>query len=321
MNWILCVLSIVLFASCATQPMPQPGNSNREGESEFQSFDNDSFGYREWLPSKTVKRVIIGSHGISGICNDYKYLAAYFLENDNNTAVYTYNLRSQGADPIKQRIGDIRDPKHWYKDLTAFTRYVRTKHPQAEIIWHGESMGSVITLNTFAHYHGKEKLCDKIMLSAPVIHVRNKIRWWQYKALQVGSQLIPQLRIPLSMLSGGAQLEITKDVNHTDNVAQVENYYVKSFTLRFLNIFGNEIEKTHHSIEKVEIPLAIFHGGKDFFSEKKSIEAFLQKAPRHAEKNFFHYPKAYHLMLYDQEKEVIFTDMLKWLKSNSTSAK
>ena len=113
-------------------------------------------------------------------------------------------------------------------------------------------------------------------------------------------------------------MEITKGLDHDDE-RSVNDYTLKSFTLRFLSIFGSEAEKMNESIKSVNVPIAIFHGGKDFLSKKEGIEQFLQTSPPQTQKNFYHYPDAYHLILYDDMREKIFTDMLDWLNKPLTT--
>jgi len=285
----------------------------------FVTFDGDHLDYRKWLPSNTVKRVLVCTHGICGIDNDFDGLAKFLLSKDKNTALYAYNTRSQGHDPVKNRRGDIADVTEWYRDLERFSSLIRKDHPEAEIIWFGESMGSMITLNSYAFWITKNNgvaPCDRLILSAPVINLRSQMKPWQEFALTLGNGIHPSYRVSLNTLAGGHAKEITNGVNHDE--ATNNPYYVDSFTLRFLKKFGMEVDKMQHSICKVHSPVAIFHGGNDFFSGKQSVEAFLQKSPTHTPSDLYHYPNAYHLMLYDDEREKIFADILNWLNKEPT---
>jgi len=74
----------------------------------------------------------------------------------------------------------------------------------------------------------------------------------------------------------------------------------------------------HKSIQSIHLPLTIVHGGNDFLSSYKTIERFIQIAPS-PNKQLLHYPNAFHLLLYDSQKEKIFTDLLDWLHSFNQS--
>jgi alpha-beta hydrolase superfamily lysophospholipase len=105
----------------------------------------DSFGYRKWISEKTEPDVvIIGIHGFCGASIDYANLGNHLLRHQPKTGLYAYEVRGQGSDPIRERRGDIGDPKDWYRDLFAFTQLVQEQHPDAKIVWYGESMGALI---------------------------------------------------------------------------------------------------------------------------------------------------------------------------------
>jgi len=216
-------------------------------------------------------------------------------------------------DPINKRRGDIRNPESWYKDLKHFTAFVRKKYPKAEVIWFGESMGAMITLNSFAFWQNKgEQLCNRMILSAPVINLKKHLKSWQVYALHIAAKVIPSFRISLDRLTGGEKHEITDGLFQTDDAAK-NTYLIESFTLRFLYHFSKEVEKMHKSIRKVSIPLAIVHGGEDFLSSPPKIEEFFNSSISQNKQRFF-YPEAYHLILYDALSEKIFTDLLNWLQ-------
>lgn len=308
-----CFLILAFLSACSHHsdlmshyvPESQPPST-------FQSFDGNVFEYVKWLPQAPVKKVVIGTHGICGIHEDFQHFAEFLLCHSPHTAVYAANLRSQHGDPIPACRGDIRDPNAWYQDLYRFTHLVRKAHPKAEIIWYGESMGAMVSLNSLSAASSAEDRPDKLILSAPVISLDQHLSPLYKTSLTIGANLFPAYRISLDTLAGGKQHQISKDLKHNDEAA-MNPYFVKSFTLRFLHIFNKEIQQMHRSIGKVEIPLAIFHGGQDFFSTKHSIEAFLQTAPESTDTRFYHYPEAFHLILYDSQREKIFTDMLDWL--------
>ncbi len=319
----LTLLNIAFLSACATIPSPRniPMDPSHLKPNHFTTFDGDNFGYSKWFPKETteIEKVLICTHGICGFSGDFKGLAQHLHQHNAPIALYAYNTRSQGHDPIPSRRGDISNAELWYHDLKRFSSLVQQKHPQAEIIWMGESMGSMLTLNAYAYWLEQDKgkpPCDRLILSAPVIDIKSHIRPWQSTVLSLVSVILPKIRISLDTLSGGHAKEITHGV--TLDQATNNPYYVDAFTLRFLTIFAKEVDKMHTSIQTIDSPIAVFHGGNDFFSGKPSVEAFLQKSSPHTPSDLYHYPNAYHLMLYDAEREKIFTDILNWLNREPT---
>jgi len=196
-------------------------------EKTFITFDGDQFGYMSWGNLQSPKKVIIGSHGISGASADFGSLGDTLKKKSPDTALYAYNLRGQGLDPIKERRGDIRNHTDWYNDLYTFTKLIRLKHPKATIIWYGESMGGLISINALLHKHDKSFSCDKLILSAPITNIDDKIAPWQKNLMRGFAQSFPKFRISLTKLSGRKQFEIKKETNQEEAVSDDNHGHVE----------------------------------------------------------------------------------------------
>jgi len=116
----------------------------------YESFDYDHFNYLKWSNSSDPVIVVIAVHGINGAANDYDNLAQFLLKDREHIAIYAPETRGQGNDPNVQRRGDINQKEEWFKDLDVFSRRLRSEHPNAEIIWCGESMGALIITHCYA---------------------------------------------------------------------------------------------------------------------------------------------------------------------------
>jgi alpha-beta hydrolase superfamily lysophospholipase len=57
----------------------------------------------------------------------------------------------------------------------------------------------------------------------------------------------------------------------------------------------------------------VLHGGKDYFNNDSDIRGFVARIPTMSSKTYRNYPDAYHLLMYDEKKEVIFRDIERWL--------
>ena len=89
---------------------------------------NETFGYRKWLrEGRQPETVVIGLHGFCGAAIDYENLGKRLLKEQPKTAVYAYEVRGQGKDPLKARRGDIDDPSLWFSDLNRFSEMVRPR--------------------------------------------------------------------------------------------------------------------------------------------------------------------------------------------------
>jgi len=315
---LLCLVVSCSNISLANEKKPQlPPKSTTViaalKKNTFTTFDGDDFGYHAWGNLKNPKTVVIGSHGISGAAIDFMSLGQRINKDSPKTAIYSYNLRGQGLDPIKKRRGDIPAHTDWYEDLYTFTRLIRTKHPKAEIIWYGESMGGLICTQALMQKHNQNQTCDRLVISAPITNLKDKLAPWQRVLLNSAAKSLPNLKISLDSLAGGEKFEVTDGVDQHEAVSDTNNWHIDMYSLRLMYQLGKHIDKMVASAQQIKIPVYLIHGGKDFFSKKEQIEEFKQAFPNQKTTILKHYPEAFHLILYDDKKEKIFTDFIKWL--------
>lgn len=307
-NGIFACVAAVLMTACAPQYMMvshQTSQANAKG---------DAFGYRKWI-SKEVEQdvVIIGIHGFCGASIDYANLGNYLLKNQPKTGVYAYEVRGQGSDPIHERRGDIGDPKDWYRDLFAFTQLVREQHPDAKVVWFGESMGAMIAAHAWREAPASDPPCDGLVLSSPIVRFRDDIPAWTPGLLQVAATTLPLARISLDALAGGQQVQMTQSSVHSAQV-QKNSYNVDKHTLRLLGALASHIDTMNDCAASFRIPVLVLHGGKDYFNNDSDMRGFVARIPAGVSKTYHSYPSAYHLLMYDEKKEVIFKDIARWTK-------
>jgi alpha-beta hydrolase superfamily lysophospholipase len=64
---------------------------------------------------------------------------------------------------------------------------------------------------------------------------------------------------------------------------------------------------------KFRSPILVLHGGKDYFNNDSDVRGFVARIPEGVSKTYRNYPEAYHLLMYDAKREVIFRDIESWL--------
>lgn len=305
-GWWAIAAMVVLLTQCApTRPKLNPADAARMERA------NETFGYRRWqVAGSDPDVVIIALHGFCGASIDYDTLGRYMMEHQPKTAVYAYEVRGQGSDPKRSRRGDIDDPNDWYRDLETFTRLIRKRHPKAKVVWFGESMGALITAHTWYKDPGR-KPCDAMVLSSPVVHVRNDVPVWKKQLLFYAAEVIPRQRLSLNALSGGQDVQMTATSKHNEQT-KVNPWHVESHTLRLLATLGRHIDNMNQCVSTVNVPLLVLHGGRDFFTSKQDVDNFVQHVPKKTSFTRREYPKSYHLLMYDEQKLKVMRDIAKW---------
>ncbi len=272
----------------------------------------DSFGYRKWISKEETQDVIIiGIHGFCGASIDYANLGNHLLQNQPKTGLYAYEVRGQGSDPIYERRGDIGDPKDWYSDLYAFTQLVQEQHPDAKIVWFGESMGGLIAAQAWREAPANSPPCDGLILSSPIVRFRDDIPAWTPGLLRIAATTLPLARISLETLSGGQDVQMTQTSHHSEQVKK-NSYNVEEHTLRLLNTLAHHIDHMNECATHFRSPVLVLHGGKDYFNNDSDVRGFVARIPTGVSKTYHNYPEAYHLLMYDAKKESVFKDVERW---------
>ena len=273
----------------------------------------ETFGYRKWVSTKTdADVVVIGIHGFCGASIDYQNLGEHLLARQPRTALYAYELRGQGSDPIYARRGDIGDPKDWYRDLFAFTQLVRERHPQAKVVWFGESMGALIASHAWREAPDGEAPCDGLVLSSPIVRFRDDIPAWTPGLVQVAATTLPLARVSLATLAGGQEVQMTQQSVHSEQ-AKKNPYHIEQHTLRLIGALTRLIDGMNACAATFRVPVLVLHGGQDFFNNDSDVRGFVARIPEETSVTYRNYPAAYHLLMYDEKRETVFRDVDRWL--------
>ena len=273
----------------------------------------ETFGYRKWIAEdREPDVVIIGIHGFCGASIDYTNLGEHLLKHQPRTGVYAYELRGQGSDPIHARRGDIGSPQDWYRDLFAFTQLVRERHPDAKIVWFGESMGALIAAHAWREAPADEPPCDGLVLASPIVRFRDDIPAWTPGLLQLAATTLPLARVSLEALAGGQDVQMTQESHHAEQ-AKKNPYHIEQYTLRLIGTLAGLIGGMNDCAAAIRSPVLVLHAGKDFFNSDSDVRGFVARIPEDTPVTYRNYPNAYHLLMYDVKKEVVFRDVERWL--------
>ncbi len=280
-----------------------------------QAVRNETFQYRKWVRSTArPDTVLIGLHGFCGASIDYENLANHLLKTQPDTAVYAYELRGQGRDPLKERRGDIDDPANWSTDLLAFTKLVKQENPNARIVWFGESMGSLILSHTYSDVvsKGGNAPCDAIGVTSPVVKIRDDFPAWKKELVRGISKLAPGARVSLEALSGGQPVQMTADSIHSEQ-SETNSWHVDKHTLRLLVTLGDMIETMPECASNYQVPTLVLYGGRDFFTSPDDVKSYTSRIPKSTDLTRKYYPEGHHLLMYDSMKDQVIDDIATWL--------
>jgi alpha-beta hydrolase superfamily lysophospholipase len=305
-SWLALGACVLAMAGCgpSTAVILNPQAAGAKGE---------TFGYRKWIsPTHEPDVILIGIHGFCGASIDYTNLGNYLLAHQPKTGVYAYELRGQGSDPIHERRGDIGAARDWYHDLFTFTQLVRERHPDAKVVWFGESMGALIAAHAWREAPPGPPPCDGLVLSSPIVRFRDDIPAWTPGLVQIAATTLPLARVSLEALSGGQDVRMTQKSFHDEQVKK-NPYHVEQHTLRLIGALGNLITGMNDCATTFQAPVMVLHGGQDFFNNDSDVRGFVARIPETTSVTYRNYPAAYHLLMYDEKRETIFRDVGRWV--------
>ncbi len=316
-----CVI-MLLVSSCQTQPsytlVTQRYHKPRLGVKTFTSGDSQTFPYRKFISQDPQhaepKTVVIALHGFCGASIDYENLGHWLVKEKPDVALYAYDIRGQGLDPVLERRGDIDSPENWFLDLNTFTSLIRREHPRATIVWQGESMGALILANTYRREveQGRRPGCDAIVITSPVVGIREDFPRWKKESVSLIARVFPAARLSLDTLSGGQKVQMTATSTHSEQ-SETNAWHIERHTLRLLLSLSDMIDQMKASASTFRVPTLVVHGGKDYFSDDSDVVAFYQQLSQTPEKKRLYYPEAHHLLMYDAKKDLVIQDIGAWI--------
>jgi len=305
---ISSALLCLLLGNCAPhRDFPLPHLENQH----YQSYDGRKFPIENWSQSvKKPEKIIIALHGYNGYPGDFKSLGQKL--SNHSIIVYAPATRGQGLDPIPSFRGDIKHADQWIDDLRTLTRLLRTKHPNAEIIWLGESMGGLIALN--AASSSVSESCDRMIIAAPILTLGDQITNGQRNLLNVAGFIFPKMRFSLETLTGSENTQMTASSQH-DEQSLKNPWHIHRQSLRLYRNLERLIEMAPQKLNTLQIPLLTLRGAKDRLSDERSLRQLFQVLPPDSSHQHIEYEKSHHLLFYDQEKKTVMDDIAAWLRN------
>jgi acylglycerol lipase len=316
---LVFVLLGLLVTGCAQLRPPEA--RPMLGTNEWSSYDGKVMPWRVTLPPRDtpIQAVVITIHGLSGAASDFWLLHERLPL--KGYAVYGYEIRGQGNDPVVTARGDILSAKQWLRDLETFHRLVKKRHPDKKIFWYGESLGSLIAFHTAALRLRSRLDPDGIVMASPVAGLRMAVSDFRKRLIKTAAALAPRQRYSLGELSGAdeSKIRVTSTSSLGGQMAKTP-HHVESFTLRLLGEVGRLMDENENAAKRMDLPLLFLASPNDVLSSPDQVQALFRQIE--SEKKTLHwYSQSYHLLLHDVQHEEVLADVLKWLNKRTASTR
>ncbi len=279
--------------------------------SRWAARDGKVLPFTRWEPGpRKTTAVVICIHGLSGAASDFWPVGEKLP--GRGIAVYGLQLRGQGNDPDLKHRGDIRSRKQWLEDLEDFTLLVKRQHRGLPVFWYGESLGALIAVHTAAS-SGPRVHPQGIILSSPVIALRENLQLGLLKnfALRAMLNFLPGQKIALETL-GNSEVQVTSHTTHRGQM-QHTSHYVPSFSLRLFAEIEQLIKKAPEAAAQLDVPVLVLYTPHDPLVSQAAVETFYDRIPSPKKSKVF-FPKSYHLILHDEERDRALKTVTGWLE-------
>lgn len=309
---------IALPAAALLLAMTAPGLAGEGDGGPWRSFDGSEFPVLKWLPERAAPpaSAVVCVHGLSGAADDFEQLGERLSKAGH--AVYAYNLRGQGKDPQRDRVGDIKRRAHWFADLDSFLTHVRRLHPGVPLFVYGESLGSLIVMHGYSDLDAANReAVGGLIYGSPVVALPGDLPPLKYLVIKLAIRLCPCVKVSMLKLAGGADAQVSGDaeVDHWEQMRKTP-HFVEHMSLRLLGNIEDMVGDCAAEASAIAKPVLVMHPGNDVFTKPEQVEAFFD-ALGAEDKTRRLFEESHHLLFYDKEREELFDLVERWIGERS----
>jgi len=272
------------------------------GESKIKAKDGLNLFYRYWRPPEP-KATIVGVHGYAEHSGRYKHVGEFLAQ--NGFAFYIHDLRGHGLSDGER--GFVNDFWEFINDLDLFVDHVRGREKIGRVFMLGHSMGGLISI-IYAIEH-PEKLLG-LITSGAALKVGIKLSGIQENLMKILSKVRPKYRPDIKIDAS----YLTHDENV--NRAYVEDELVfKRGTVRLFVEMIKAMNWAFENAERLSIPILMMHGSDDKIIPPEASKEFFKKI-KVIDKELKIFPRFYHEIFNEKEKEKALNTALKWVNNH-----
>lgn len=300
---LLCA-AIVSLSACVPVVVTRgpdiapPRLTDVQGDGSFTTRDGLSLGVSTWK-AEEPRAVVVAFHGMNDYARFVRGPAAYW----QTQGVSTYAVDQRGFGR-SQNIGLWAGADAMVDDMRDFTEEVRARHPGVPLYLLGESMGGAVVLAGLSRPNAPE--ADGVILVAPAVWGWSTMNFWYRSALWTVSHLMPWKKVT------GGDLTITP----SDNIEALRDLGSDPLVIKPTRtdaVYGlvGLMDQAIKNAPQVKTPILLLYGERDQIVPRWPIQKLVEKlnpAPRIAL-----YPNGYHLLMRDQQREIVWDDVLAFI--------
>jgi len=300
------LLSLLGLGACAAHLVPPgpPVAPPRQEANAFIMADGTRLPYRAWVPDREEPpwAVVLALHGMNDSRDAFEDPGPDFAE----AGILLIAPDQRGFGDTAQR-GYWPGAKALAEDAAAMARILRAKYPGAKLILMGESMGAGVAI--LAATGPNPPPVDGYVLLAPAIWGRAEMNVFARSGLWLFSEFVPGLTV-----TGRIAGRVASD--NRDALVRLSRNRLTIKETRFDAIKGvvDLMDESRLATARLHGPALVLHGGEDQIIPPDAMRAVWRGLPPGAQVRLAHYPRGYHLLLRDKDRERRTADVLAWIR-------
>lgn len=247
------------------------------------------------------KAVLCIIHGLGEHAQRYEQFAEFLTS--NQIAVFALDLRGHGLSAGKK--GHAPSMEALLNDVEEMLKLVRSEFTELPIFLFGHSMGGNIVISYIMHRNTNE--LKGFIASAPYLKLAFDPPQWKLSLAKIMVNVYPRLTQP----SGLNPEHLSR------NPTIVQEYIDDPLVHPYISakLYDEIMKNAEYAIsngDKAELPGLVYHGSDDQLISIDGTHEFARKAANKVK--MITYDGGYHEPHHDLEYELVYENVLKWIK-------
>src|SRR6266550_1682047 len=272
------------------------------------SKDGINISVCTWMPG-FCQRILICVQGLGGHGGYYRELACQVAL--KGTIVVAPDLRGHGhSEGVR---GDIGCFDRFVMDVDVAVTWASAMWPDTPIFVLGESMGASIAIQYVAsgQYRTHQIPLAGLVFVSPVLS--STIRPTFDEVVRFIRSLLIAPKHPSIAVTGREELGCRDPAFNT--LLRADPLFVRLVSARFLTMLTIWLWQSRHKARRINLPLLVLLGGKDYISRRSGTSVFLRSVPAR-EQRIVTFPQAYHCLLRDPDTPDVVGVLNVWLTAH-----
>ena len=249
--------------------------------------------------------IIICVPGLGGHAGTYNFLQKYFSERK----ISTVGIDLRGFGHWVGKKGDLKNVGLHICDINQIVDYYRDNFPDKKILLLGESMGSSLSLWYCSFY--PTKIDGLILTSLVTKKGANDIKFKSILNLSFAFTFCSTRPVPIDH----EPTIYSNDPDFNKWESEIDTLKSNKISPRYLLQSNKVIKKSYGYLCIYKKPILLLQGGKDFLSDKKSINKILNNC-RQSKIQYKYFQDDYHSLVNDMKRNDVFETMIEWINKN-----